>query len=59
MSRTGEFAFDEAGSVLDEESEETLETIDERISKAEAGSAIPIKEVRKLMPQWITASSSQ
>jgi predicted transcriptional regulator len=42
----------------EEEDEETLAAIDEGIRDAEAGRSVPIKEVRKALPQWSTASSS-
>jgi predicted transcriptional regulator len=45
--------------ILDEENEETLAGIDEGIRDAEAGRAVPIEEVRDLLPQWITESSSR
>jgi predicted transcriptional regulator len=45
--------------VPDEEDEETLAAIDEGIPDAEAGRTVPIEEVRKLLPQWITAYSSR
>lgn len=44
--------------IVDDEDEETLAAIDEGIRDAKAGRAIPIEEVRKLLPQWLTASSS-
>lgn len=44
--------------ILDDEDEETLAAIDEGIRDAEAGRTIPIDEVRRLLPQWITIASS-
>ncbi len=44
--------------VLDEEDEETLAAIDEGVRDAEAGRIVPIEQVRDLLPQWITKSSS-
>jgi predicted transcriptional regulator len=46
-------------SADEEENEETLAAIDESIRDAEAGRAAPIEEVRKLLPGWITSSSSR
>jgi predicted transcriptional regulator len=43
----------------DEEDEETLAAIDEGIRDAEAGRTVPIDEVRRLLPEWITESSSR
>jgi hypothetical protein len=45
--------------ILDEEDEETLAAIDEGIRDAEAGRTVPIEEVRDLLPQWISESSSR
>ena len=50
--------FDDPAPIPDEEDEETLGSIDEGIRDAEAGRTVSIEEVRKLLPQWITASSS-
>jgi predicted transcriptional regulator len=42
----------------EEEDEETLASTKEGIRHAEAGRTVPIEEVRRLLPKWITASSS-
>ena len=47
--------FDPAQS--HDEDEETLAAIDEGISDAKAVRVVPADEVRKLLPQWIIASS--
>jgi predicted transcriptional regulator len=39
----------------DDEDEATLAAIEEGIRDAEAGRTVPIEEVRKLLPQWISA----
>lgn len=44
--------------ILDDEDEETLAAIDEGIRDAEANRTLPIEEVRKLLPHWITTASS-
>ncbi|MGD0302467.1 MAG: hypothetical protein ABSE86_35780 [Bryobacteraceae bacterium] len=44
--------------MADGEDEEALAAIDEGIHDAEAGRTVPAEEVRKLMAQWITASST-
>ncbi len=49
--------FENPASFGEEEDEETLAAIDEGIRDAEAGRSVPIEEVRKLLPKWITASS--
>ena len=50
--------LDDPAPILDDEDEETLAAIDEGIRDAEAGRTVPIEEVRKLLPQWITTASS-
>ena len=45
--------------ILDEEDEETLAAINEGIRDAEADRVVPINDVRKLLPKWITNSSSR
>ena len=42
----------------DDEDQEALAAIDEGIRDTEAGRNVPIEEVRKLLPQWITTASS-
>jgi len=58
MAKSGRTDFEEPTSVDEEEDEETLAAIDEGIRDVEAGRAVPIAEVRKLLPQWITTSSA-
>jgi predicted transcriptional regulator len=58
MADATKFGFEDPAPIVDEEDEETLKAIDEGIRDAEAGRTVPIQEVRKLLPQWITASSS-
>jgi predicted transcriptional regulator len=59
MAEAKEFDFDSPAPVVDDENEETLAAIDEGIRDAEAGRTTPIEKVRKLLPKWITASSSR
>ncbi|MGA2716518.1 MAG: hypothetical protein ABSG41_25775 [Bryobacteraceae bacterium] len=59
MAEAGRIDFDDPTSIDGEEDEETLAAIDEGIRDAEAGRTVPIEEVRKLLPKWITASSSR
>ena len=44
---------------IEEEDEATLAAIDEGIRDAKAGRTVSIEKVRKLLPKWITASSSR
>jgi predicted transcriptional regulator len=58
MARTNRIDFDGPAPIDAEEDEETLAAIDEGIRDAEAGRIVPIGEVRKLLPKWITDSTS-
>jgi len=58
MAKGNEFEAENAAAGGDED-EATLAAIDEGLRDAKTGSAILIEEVRKLLPQWITASSSR
>ena len=58
MAEVKNVGLDQPAPVFDEEDEDTLAAIDEGIRDAEARRTIPIEDVRKLLPQWITASSS-
>lgn len=46
-------------SVSDDEDEATLAAIDEGVDDAKANRTVPIAEIRKLLPTWITGSSSR
>lgn len=59
MAKVGKIDFNEPVPIFDEEDKETLAAIDEGIRDAEAGRTVPAEEVRKLLPQWITASSTR
>jgi predicted transcriptional regulator len=59
MAKAKEFDFEKPAPLLEEEDEATLAAIDEGIRDAKAGRTAPMEEVRKLLPQWITASSSR
>lgn len=59
MAEANRIDFNDPAPFLDEEDEETLAAIDEGIRDAQAGRVVPMEEVRKLMPQWITGFSSR
>ena len=59
MAEAKKFDLNDPVLVPDGEDEETLAAIDEGIQDAETDRTVPIEEVRKLLPQWITASSSR
>ena len=59
MAKAKKFDLEEPVPVADDEDEETLAAIDEGVQDAESGRMIPSEEVRKLLPQWISASSTR
>jgi predicted transcriptional regulator len=59
MAKASRIDFDDPTHIDEEEDEETLAAIDEGIRDADAGRTVPIEEVRRLLPTWITASSSR
>jgi len=59
MANVGRIDLEAPASLDEQEGEATLAAIDEGIRDAAAGRTVPIEEVRKLMPTWITASSSR
>ena len=59
MAKAKDFDLDNPAPVVEDEDEKTLAAIDEGIRDAKAGRTSPIEEVRKLLPKWITASSSR
>jgi predicted transcriptional regulator len=59
MSKAKESEFEKPVPAVDDEDAATLAAIDEGIRDAKAGRTVPIEKVRKLLPQWITASSSR
>jgi predicted transcriptional regulator len=59
MAKASRIEFDDPAPIDEEEDKETLTAIDEGIRDAEAGRTVPMEEVRRLLPQWITASSSR
>ena len=58
MGQSNKLDLDNPAPILDEENEETLAGIDESIRDAKAGRTVPAEDVRKLLPQWITESST-
>ena len=59
MGKASKIDFDNPAPVDEEEDAETLAAIDEGIRDAEVARTAPMDEVRRLLPQWITASSSR
>jgi len=59
MAEAKKIDFEDPAAIFDDEDEETLAAIDEGVRDADAGRTVPMEEVRKFLPQWITASSSR
>ena len=59
MAKAKKIEFENPAPVLEDEDEKTLAAIDEGVRDAEAGRTVPAEKVRKLLPQWITASSTR
>jgi hypothetical protein len=59
MAKVKKFELEDPVPILDDEDAETLAAIDEGIRDAEAGRTVPSEEVRKLLPKWISASSTK
>lgn len=59
MAKVKESDIEKPVSVTDDEDAATLAAIDEGIRDAKAGRSVPAEEVRKLLPKWITASSTR
>jgi predicted transcriptional regulator len=59
MAKAKEFEFEKPVPVSDDEDEGTLAAIDEGIADAKADRTVTVTEVRKLLPKWITGSSSR
>ena len=59
MPKSKEFEFEKQAPVKDDEDQATLAAIDEGIRDAKAGRTTSLEQVRKLLPRWLTASSSR
>ena len=59
MAKVKKFELEDPGRILDDEDAETLAAIDQGVRDAEAGRTVPGEEVRKLLPQWISASRTR
>jgi predicted transcriptional regulator len=59
MAKAKEFDLEKPTPVTDDEDEATLAAVDEGIHDAKAGRTVSIAEIRKLLPKWITGSSSR
>jgi len=51
--------FQRAGSITEEEDEETLAAIDRGIKDADEGRTVSLDEARKMIPKWISKFESR
>ena len=58
MAKANKFDFEAPVPVSDHEDPETLAAIEQGIQDAEAGRTIPSEDVRRRIPEWISASST-
>ncbi len=58
MAKVKDSGIEKPISVTDAEDDATLAAIDEGIRDAKAGRSVAAEEVRKLLPKWITGSST-
>ena len=58
MAKAKAFDFEKPAPAIDDEDEATLAAIDEGIRDAKAGRTAELEQARKLLPKWMTASSS-
>ncbi len=59
MAKTKKFDLENPAPVVDDEDEQTLAAIDQGMRDAEAGRTVPAEEVRQLLPNWTTDSSTR
>ena len=59
MAEVKKFDLDDPPPIVEDEDAETLAAIEESLGQDDADEVVPIEEVRKLLPKWITASSSR
>ena len=51
--------FNEPAPLTDEEDDATLAAIDRGIKDADEGRTVPLEEVRKMIPEWISKFESR
>jgi predicted transcriptional regulator len=59
MAKAKEFECEKPTPVSDDEDEGALAAIDQGLADAKADRTVSIADVRKLLPKWITGSSSR
>lgn len=59
MAKTKESNLEKPAPPLEEEDEATLAAIDEGLCDVKSGRTFSLKQVRELLPKWISGSSSR
>ena len=59
MADAKKINFNEPAPLTDEEDDATLAAIDRGIKDADEGRTVPLEEVRKMIPEWISKFESR
>jgi len=59
MADAKKINFNEPAPLTDEEDDATLAAIDRGIEDADEGRTVPLEEVRKMIPEWISKFESR
>jgi len=59
MAETNKIDFNEPAPLTAREDEATLAAIDRGIKDADEGRTVPLEEVRKMIPEWISKFESR
>ena len=59
MADAKKIDFNEPAPLTDEEDDATLAAIDRGIKDADEGRTVPLDEVRKMIPEWISQFESR
>jgi len=59
MADAKKIDFNEPAPLTDEEDDATLAAIDQGIKDADEGRTVPLEEVRKMIPKWISKFESR
>lgn len=59
MADAKKINFNEPAPLIDEEDDATLAAIDRGIKDADEGRTVPLEEVRKMIPEWISKFESR
>jgi len=59
MADAKKINFNEPAPLIVEEDDATLAAIDRGVKDADAGRTVPLEEVRKMIPEWISKFESR